>query len=145
MFSFAFQVWYICIYIYIKSLEAILLVNFGLFKDNFFTSFIYPEKQRKKYWKKYDRLVLKAWAIPNSGLQSLKIYSCKGYRKTRSSKMNYKYVAETAILKLRIFSERYHFRLWVFASTGEYIYYWHWRLLPKCYKVQMMPMPPKIS
>ena len=30
----------------------------------------------------------------------------------------------------RIFSRRYHFRLWVFASTGEYFYYWHWQVLP---------------
>ena len=30
------------------------------------------------------------------------------------------YVANTAIPEL--FSERYHFRLWVFTSTGEYIY-----------------------
>ena len=45
--------------------------------------------------------------------------------------MNYMYVVNTAILKLRIFSGRYYFRLWVFASTGEYFYYWQWRLLPK--------------
>ena len=41
------------------------------------------------------------------------------------------YAANTAILQLRIFSGRYHFRLWVFALTGEYFYYWHWRVLPK--------------
>ena len=39
------------------------------------------------------------------------------------SKLNYMYVANTAILTTRIFSRRYHFRLWVFASTGEYFYY----------------------
>ena len=33
------------------------------------------------------------------------------------------YVAETAILKLRILSGRYHFRLFFFASTDEYFYY----------------------
>ena len=70
-------------------------------------------------------------AIPNSSLQSLKIYWSHRCRKTRQSKMNYMYVVNTAILKLRIFSGRYYFRLWVFASTGEYFYYWHWRLLPK--------------
>ena len=49
--------------------------------------------------------------------------------------MNIMFVANTAaILKLRIFSGRYHFRLWVFTSTGEYFYYWHWRVLPKVLK-----------
>ena len=32
------------------------------------------------------------------------------------------YVANTAILELPIFSTRYHFRLWIFASTGENFY-----------------------
>ena len=41
------------------------------------------------------------------------------------------YVANTAILDVRIFIRRYHFRLWVFASTSENFYYWHWRVLPK--------------
>ena len=45
--------------------------------------------------------------------------------------MDFMYVANTAILQLRIFSRRYHFKLCVFASTGEYFYYWHRRLLPK--------------
>ena len=41
------------------------------------------------------------------------------------------HVANRVILQLRIFNGRCHFRLCVLASTGEYIYYWHWRLLPK--------------
>ena len=36
-----------------------------------------------------------------------------------------------AILKFQIFSWIYHFRLWVFALTGEYFCCWHWRVLPK--------------
>ena len=73
--------------------------------------------------------MFKQYAIPNSGLQNLKIYSSKEGRKA-SQKWNM-YVANTAILKPRIFSERYHFRLWVFASIGEYIYCWH----PRGYNV----------
>ena len=42
--------------------------------------------------------------------------------------MNY-LLANTPILNIQIFSRRYHFRLWVFASTGEYFYCWHWRVL----------------
>ena len=41
------------------------------------------------------------------------------------------HVANRVILQLRIFNGRCHFRLCVLASTGEYFYYWHWRLLPK--------------
>ena len=33
------------------------------------------------------------------------------------------YLAKTPILNIRIYSRIYHFRLWAFASTGEYIYY----------------------
>ena len=32
------------------------------------------------------------------------------------------YLANAAILELRIFSRRYHFRLWVFAATGKNVY-----------------------
>ena len=74
---------------------------------------------------------LKQHAIPNSGLQNLKIYLSKGCRKASQGWIMYVCIANTAILKLRIFSGRYHFRLWVFAATGEYFYYWHWRVLPK--------------
>ena len=63
---------------------------------------------------------LKQHAIPNSDLQNLKICSSKGYRKTSQKRIMY--VANTGILKHRIFSERYHFKLWVFASTDEYFY-----------------------
>ena len=45
----------------------------------------------------------------------------KGRRKTGQKCIMY--VANTAILKLRIFSGRNHCRLWVFASAGEYFYY----------------------
>ena len=38
--------------------------------------------------------------------------------------------ANTAVLDIRIFSGRYHFRLKLFASTGEYFYYWQWQVLP---------------
>ena len=41
------------------------------------------------------------------------------YRDERLSKMDYMYVVNIAILKLRIFSGRCHFRSSVFASTGE--------------------------
>ena len=33
------------------------------------------------------------------------------------------YVANTAILKIQIFSGRSYFRLWFFATTSEYFYY----------------------
>ena len=79
--------------------------------------------------------MLKQHATPNSSLHNLKIYSSKGCRKT-SQRWIYvasyvaTYLANTAIPNIRIFSRRYHFRLQVFALTGEYIYYWHWRVLP---------------
>ena len=38
--------------------------------------------------------------------------------------------ANTAVLDIRIFSGRYYFRLKLFASTGEYFYYWQWQVLP---------------
>ena len=71
---------------------------------------------------------LKQEAIPNSSLQNLKIYSIKKCRKA-SQKWIIMYVANTAIVKL--FNGKYHFRLWIFVSTVEYFYYWHWRVLPK--------------
>ena len=74
--------------------------------------------------------MLKQRTIPNSSLQSLKIYSSKCCRKT-SQRWICTYVANTRVLRLRIFSGRYHFISWVFASTGEYFYYWHWKVLPK--------------
>ena len=53
--------------------------------------------------------MLKKDAIPKSDLQSLKIYSSKACRKLVSQKCII-CVANAAILKLRIFSGRYHFR-----------------------------------
>ena len=73
-------------------------------------------------------------AVTNSSLHNLKIYSSKGCRKTSqkcktSQRCRWIYLANKAILNIRIFSRKYHFRLWVFASTGEYFYCWHWRVL----------------
>ena len=73
--------------------------------------------------------ILKQHVIPNSSLENLKIYSLKGCRK--STQRWILYVANTAILELRIFSGKYHFRLWVFTSTDEKFYCRHWRVLPK--------------
>ena len=73
--------------------------------------------------------MLKQHAIPNSCLHNLKVYSSKGCRKT--SQRWIICVANTAIPNIQIFSRRYHYRLWVFASTGEYFYHWHWTVLPK--------------
>ena len=65
--------------------------------------------------------VLKQHAIPNSSLHNLKVYSSKGCRKNESRMIicMYRYLANKAALNISIFS-RYHFRLWVFALTGEY-------------------------
>ena len=41
----------------------------------------------------------------------------------------------TAILNIRILSRRYHFRLWVFASTGEYYHYKTDEYYPMRYKL----------
>ena len=66
--------------------------------------------------------MLKQHAIPSSSLHNLDIYSSKGCRKTSQKWIICSYVANTAIPNIRIFSWRYHFRLWVFASTGKYFY-----------------------
>ena len=73
--------------------------------------------------------MLKQEATPNSSLHNLKIYLSKGCRKTSQRSITCMYLANTAVLNIRIFCRRYHFRLWVFASTGEYFYCWHWRVL----------------
>ena len=49
--------------------------------------------------------------------------------------MDYMFVANTAILNIRIFSRRYHFRIWAFASTGEYFTVDTDKYYPMCYKV----------
>ena len=86
--------------------------------------------------------LLKQEATPNSSLHNLKISLSKRCIKTsqrwiyvaRLSATSYR--ANTAILNIRIFSKRYHFRLKVFASTGECISYWYWQVYyPVCYKV----------
>ena len=77
--------------------------------------------------------MLKEHAIPNSSLHNIKMYSSKGCRKSNQIWIICMYsilLANTAILNIQIFSSRYHFRLCVFASTDEYFYYWHWRVLP---------------
>ena len=77
--------------------------------------------------------MLKQHATPNSSLHIIKIYSSKGCRKSSQIWTICMYsvlLANTAILNIQIFSSRYHFRLCVFASTYEYFYYWHWRVLP---------------
>ena len=82
----------------------------------------------KKYLMCYIPIkILKQYAIPNSSLQNLKIYSSKGSRKTCQNWIMY--VANTAILEHRFFNEGCCFRLWVFASTSKYFYYWDWRVL----------------
>ena len=62
--------------------------------------------------------MLKQHVIPNSSLHNVKIYSSSGCRKTNQRWIRCMFLANTAILNIRIFSRRYHFRLWVFASTG---------------------------
>ena len=69
-----------------------------------------------KMWKQH--------AIPNSNLHDLKkdLFTKrlqKNYSKMNDYKCTYEYLANTAILNIRIFSRRYHFRLWFFASTSE--------------------------
>ena len=63
--------------------------------------------------------MLKQHATPNSSLHNLKIYLSKGCRKTSQRSITCMYLANTAVLNIRIFSRSYHFRLKVFASTGE--------------------------
>ena len=69
----------------------------------------------------------KQHAIPDWSLQNVKIYLSKEWRET--SQRWIMFVANTTILEL--FSWRYYFRLWVFASTDENFYCWHWIALPK--------------
>ena len=49
------------LYVFKKKPETILSVNFGLFGENFVTSFIKQEIKRQRSWKKYVRLVLKIY------------------------------------------------------------------------------------
>ena len=78
--------------------------------------------------------MLKQHAIPNSVLHNLKIYSSKGCRKTSQIKVKMNLLT-LAILNIRIFSRRYHFKLWFLLrlvntftiDTDEYY--------PICYKV----------
>ena len=52
---------------------------------------------------------------------------------TSNSKLEFTELKDLFIKRMqkRIFSGRDHFRLWAFASTGEYFHYWYWRVLPK--------------
>ena len=69
--------------------------------------------------------MLKQHAIPNSSLHKQRFIHQKGAEKLVKDELYvFTYcLANTAILDIRIFNRRYHFRLWVFASTGEYFYY----------------------
>ena len=55
--------------------------------------------------------MLKQEATPNSSLHNLKIYLSKGCRKTSQRWIICMYLANTAVLNIRIFSRIYHFRL----------------------------------
>ena len=69
------------------------------------SSFDIWAKCKKKYLMRQIPIkMLKQHGIPNSSLHNLKIYSSKGCRKTSQR--------HTATLNIRIFSQRYHFRLW---------------------------------
>ena len=46
------------------------------------------------------------------------------------------YVASREIPKLRNFSGRHRFTLWIFASTSEYFRCWRWRVSPKVLQSQ---------
>ena len=71
--------------------------------------------------------ILKQHATPNSGLHNLKIYSSaeKLVKDEYMQLASYvaTYLANTAVLNIRILSRIYHFRLKVFAWTGEFISY----------------------
>ena len=86
-------------------------------------------------WAKYKEKVpdvsdsnhmLKQDAIPISSLTELKDLVIKRVQKI--SQRWIMCIANIAILELRIFSGRYHFR---FTSTGEKFYCWRWLVLPK--------------
>lgn len=77
--------------------------------------------------------MLKQHAIPSSGLPNLKIYSSRGCRKA-SQRLSI-YVANKAILKLRIFRGRYHLKAWFFTSTGEFFTVHTEEYYPRCHKV----------
>ena len=51
---------------------------------------------------------------------------------TSNSKLEFTELKDLFIKRMQkwIFSGRDHFRLWAFASTGEYSHYWYWRVLP---------------
>ena len=68
--------------------------------------------------------ILKQQAIPNSCLQKVKDLLSEGCRKTIQ-----RWIMSSS--KVSNLNGRYHFRLWVFASSNEYFYCWHWRVLHK--------------
>ena len=82
------------------------------------------QNEKKKYLMcQIPIKMFKQPATPNSNLHN----RC---RKTSQRWHICMYLANTAVLNIWTFSRRYHFRLYVFASTGEYFYYWHWQVLP---------------
>ena len=110
---------------------SILHQSMCIFKAGLSSLSDYWVKYRKKKYMMCEILnkLLKEHLIPNSSLQNLKIYSSKGCIET--SQIWIIYVANTAYLKLKIFGGRYFFRLWVFDSTCEHFFFWHWKALPK--------------
>ena len=60
--------------------------------------------------------MLKQYAILNSRLHNLKIYSLKGYRKTSQRWIVCIYLAKTAVLNTRIFRRRYWFSVCIIGS-----------------------------
>ena len=106
-------------------------MHLPVFKACLSSSYMAGQNIKKNYLMCHIPIkMLKQHVIPNSSLHNLKICSSTGCRKTNQRWIRCMFLANTAILNTRIFSRRYHFRLWVFASTGEYFYYWHWRVLP---------------
>ena len=78
-------------------------------------------KYKKRYLMSQIQIkILKQHATPNSSLHDLKVYSSKGWRKLVKD--------ESDVCCYSNFQSEdiYHFTLWVFASTGEYFYFWHW-------------------
>ena len=75
--------------------------------------------------------ILKHHEIPNLIHRTWRFIPQKGAEKLIKDDGWIMQIVKIAILKLRIFSVRYHFRLLAFASTSEYFYCWHREILPK--------------
>ena len=86
--------------------------------------------------------MLKLHAIPNSSLHNLKIYSSRGCRKTSQRCRWIRYLANTTILNIRIFSRRYHLRLLALLRLVNNFTFDSGEYYTMCYKVNM-PRPLK--